>query len=89
MDELCIRIDIFHELYKKAWLAENKSFGYEIMDIRFGGLKQRVISCQKTLKQYVSGEIQRILELEEPVLEKTNGVFWSRLVSAGRISICL
>ncbi len=89
MDEVCIRIDTFHDLYKKAWLAENKSFGYEIMDIRFGGLKQRITSCKKTPEQFVSAEIKNIPELEEPVLKKTNGVFWSRLVSAGRISMYL
>lgn len=59
------------------------------MDIRLGGLKQRVISCKERLKQYINNEITEIPELCEAVLEKTNGIYWSRLVSAGRISMSL
>ncbi len=62
---------------------------YEIMDIRLGGLKQRVLSCKRRIEQYINGEISEIPELCEVVLEKTNGIFWSRIISAGRISMHL
>lgn len=87
MEELEIRISSFHLAYQKAWFKENKPQGFEIMDIRLGGLKQRVISCKERLKQYVNGETAEIPELCEAVLEKTNGIYWSRIVSAGRISM--
>ena len=87
MEELETRISSFHLAYQKAWFMENKPQGFEIMDIRLGGLKQRVISCRERLTQYVNNEITAIPELCEAVLDKTNGIFWSRLVSAGRISM--
>ena len=45
------------------------------MDIRLGGLKQRVTSCKERIKQYINCEIKEIPELNEEVLEKTNGIF--------------
>ncbi len=87
MEEADARISAFHLTYEKAWFAENKPQGFEIMDIRLGGLKQRLLSCKRRLEQYIKGEISEIPELSEAVLEKTNGIFWSRLVSAGRISM--
>lgn len=89
MDELVEKLELFHMSYETAWFKENKTHGFEVMDIRLGGLKQRIISCKRRLLKYINGEITTIAELEEPVLEKTTGKFWSRMVSAGRISFYL
>ncbi|MBR3932658.1 MAG: beta-N-acetylhexosaminidase [Clostridia bacterium] len=89
MDELTHRISEFHTAYENAWFKENKPHGFEVMDIRLGGLKQRIASCQKRLLKYINGEITEIPELEEAVLVKNAKDFWSRLVSAGRISMTL
>ena len=89
MEELDGRISAFHLAYEKAWFTENKPQGFEIMDIRLGGLKQRVLSCKRRIEQYINGEISEIPELCEAVLKKTNGIFWSRIITAGRISMHL
>ena len=72
------RIDLFYNVLKQQWFIENKPYGFEVQDYRLGGLKQRVIHCRQTLKDYLSGKIDKIEELEEPVLsvicnDKANG----------------
>ncbi len=89
MEELESRISAFHSAYETAWFTENKPHGFEVMDIRLGGLKQRVSSCKKRIEKYISGEISEIPELCEAVLEKTNGIYWSRIITPGRISFNL
>ena len=77
----------FHEVYEKAWHWENKPHGFDIQDIRLGGLLQRTLSCQKRLKKFVNGEISEIPELEEPVLEQNFGISrWKHMVSVNDIS---
>ena len=46
------------------WMNENKPFGYEIVDIRLGGLKSRLLYAKKRIAQFLSGEIDHIEELE-------------------------
>ncbi len=55
--------------FKYQWHVENKPFGFEIQDVRFGGLMLRIEHCRKVLKAYVKGKIKSIPELEAPVLD--------------------
>lgn len=55
----------FHKSVEKQWFTENKAFGFEVIDIRLGGLKQRVSTCIKRLQMFLTGEIDAIEELEE------------------------
>ncbi|MBR2886220.1 MAG: beta-N-acetylhexosaminidase [Clostridia bacterium] len=81
-DELKSRIKEFHSAHQERWFFENKPHGFEIQDVRFGGLLQRITSCQNRLKDYVEGKLSEIPELNEPVLEKTIRLgHWSRSVS--------
>lgn len=66
---------------------ENKPHGFDVQDIRLGGVIQRVKSCMERLQQYINGAIDVIEELEEPVLNDANGFsYWSRLVTPNLIS---
>ena len=47
-----------------AWMTYNKPFGWEVFDIRYGGLVMRFESCRERLCAYLSGEISSIPELE-------------------------
>jgi len=87
IDEYIKRVSDFHASYEEQWFAENKPFGFEVMDIRMGGLIQRAKSCKNRILKYTSGEIKEIPELTQPILNKGSGMFWSRMVSAGRISM--
>ncbi|MDD7393469.1 MAG: beta-N-acetylhexosaminidase, partial [Eubacteriales bacterium] len=51
------------------WYAENKGQGFDVQDIRIGGLKQRLAHCEKMLRDFADGKIEKIDELEEPLLD--------------------
>ncbi len=58
-------VEAFYEAYRRTWLEENKSFGFEVTDIRIGGLLQRLKESARVLLDYVNGEIERIAPLEQ------------------------
>ncbi len=66
--EIISRIDDFIVLFRQQWYTENKTFGFEVQEIRLGGLKENLRSAAIRLKSYCNGEVDRIEELEQPVL---------------------
>ena len=54
--------------YRAQWYRENKPGGFEMQEIRLGGLKERIKSCRLRLKAWLAGEIAKIDELEEELL---------------------
>lgn len=63
------RMKEFYKAFEAQWMKENKGHGFDVQDIRVGGMIVRTEHCIKRLEDYVSGKIDRIEELEEPVLE--------------------
>ena len=61
-------VEDFHCKFEKLWFTENKPQGFDVQDLRFGGLKQRLISCKNRLSAYLRGEVENIPELEEKLL---------------------
>ena len=59
------KIEVFYDTFKKQWYYDNKSIGFDIQDIRIGGLERRVDTAIDTLEKYLAGEISRIEELEQ------------------------
>ena len=60
-------INSYEELsyvHKKQWMKTYKPFGYEVLDIRYGGILKRLKSAQEKITEYLNGEISRIEELE-------------------------
>lgn len=68
-DKLFVLIEDFYTAYEKQWMWENKPHGFDIQDIRIGGLLMRVRHNKQRLLQFIKGDIERIEELEEPVLD--------------------
>lgn len=60
----------FFEVFRKMWLMENKPFGLEVQEARFGGILYRMQTCEDRIVQYLKGDIKCIEELEENVLTK-------------------
>lgn len=58
-------LDAFYETFREQWYTENKTFGYEVIDIRLGGLKSRLLSTLRILDDYIDGHILEIPELKE------------------------
>ena len=59
-----------YKSFKTLWDKENKPFGFETHDTRFGGLIFRLEKCRERLELFVKGKISVIEELEETMLEK-------------------
>lgn len=58
----------FHRALEKQWFTDNKPCGFDVQDLRLGGILQRTSSCRRRLLDYVNGKIDCIPELEEPLL---------------------
>lgn len=66
---LLTKIEHFYACLQTQWMRENKPHGFDVQDLRIGGLLLRVKSCLNRLEQYAQGTLDRIEELEEPVLD--------------------
>lgn len=88
------RLDAFHQTFRRNWLRENKIFGFDVQDIRFGALRARLAYTQQAVQAYLDGETDGIAELEEPSMycdcrEEEMGIplhfgrlDWTQLVTA-------
>lgn len=63
------RLDEFYELYRRQWERDNKRCGFEVQDIRLGGLSRRIRHCREILERYLAGGLNCIEELESPALD--------------------
>ncbi len=92
--ELERRLERFHEAFQRQWFAENKPHGFDVQDIRLGGLMRRVESCRARLQALCDGRVDRIEELEEARLDYCAGPEgvaptlnrWGELVTANVVS---
>ena len=67
------QLDQFRTVYSRQWLAENKVFGLDTIDIRLGGLKARMERAISRIQDYLAGDIEGIDELEVDILPYTDG----------------
>lgn len=58
-------IEVFYRAFKNQWYKENRTGGFDTQDLRIGGLKQRILTAQEMVNDYVDGKMDRIRELEE------------------------
>lgn len=89
--ELIQDVRHLYKVFEAQWKAESKSFGFEVQTIRFGALLQRLADVAEQLLAYTEGRLERIEELEEPLLpfvyfekngiEELNYNLWSDTVS--------
>lgn len=76
-------------------MHENKPQGFDVIDLRIGGQRQHLLHCKARLLAYADGQLDRIEELEEPVLDchceenaggqATRAIFWREIASANVI----
>ena len=74
---------------EQMWFRENKPVGYEVLDVRLGGLDSRLATAYKRIEMYQNGEIPTIEELDEPVIDyldkagkPTVNNFWGTIFTA-------
>ena len=74
--QLISRVKAFSGAFMRQWFEENKPHGYEVHDIRLGGLVMRAESCKARLIAYATGRLESIPELEDDLIElsPTSGI---------------
>ena len=78
-------------LRRRIWMRDSKANGYEILDIRFGGVITRLESAKYRIESYLSGNVSELEELKEerlfykPVEDGKNelcyAAHWQRIIS--------
>lgn len=63
------RVNIFYKDFYKMWHYEAKDFGFDVIDLRIGGLIQRDKALIYKLTKYLNKEINVIEEFEEETLD--------------------
>ncbi len=83
------------EQREEIWFQECRPFGFEVLDIRMGGVATRLASGRKRIQEYLQGNTEKLEELEEPMVvygkgEKGHSLcmcnMWQDIVSAGNIA---
>jgi hypothetical protein len=66
----CIgKLNLFYKAFYDLYLWENKPYGFEIQDIRIGGLIQRLKGIRLRIKDYLDNKVDSIPELEEELVK--------------------
>ena len=65
LPDLSVKVAALREAHRSQWFKTYKPFGWEVLDIRYGGLIARIDSVRLRLTDYTMGAIDRIEELEE------------------------
>ena len=73
IDKILNELEGFYQSFRAQWYIENKPQGFEVQDIRLGGLILRLKNCQRTLRDYLNNRITKIPELEEKLLKEALG----------------
>lgn len=68
LPELTERVKALRKCHKKLWWKTYQPFGWDIMDLRYGGLLIRLQSTSEQLTAYLAGDPDALLELGEPRL---------------------
>lgn len=63
------RVSAFHKAFKAQWMKEKKAVGFDVQDIRLGGVLMRLDSCKERLQDLYDGKLDQIEELEETQLD--------------------
>ncbi len=59
-----------HRAHKSAWFKNNKIIGWQNLDVRYGGVKERCDTAADLINAYLDGEIPTLEELDEQRLHK-------------------
>ncbi|NMA94649.1 MAG: beta-N-acetylhexosaminidase [Clostridiales bacterium] len=65
LPELYKRIKALRLSHRSQWFKTNKSFGWEVLDIRYGGLLTRIDTAIERIGAYLDGSLNSIEEFEE------------------------
>ncbi len=84
-------VSALREAHRALWMATNKPVGFEVLDLRYGGLLARLDTAMARVRDYMEGKTGRIEELEEPRLPYngreglTPAYLYKDIISASRV----
>ncbi|CQR45847.1 Beta-hexosaminidase [Paraliobacillus sp. PM-2] len=97
LDWIQTNVDILRRLHRDIWFEAYKPFGWEVIDIRYGGIITRIDSVKYRINHWLEGKIERLEELEEKRLPHdgpweivdglVGGNIYHRIVTAGNFSL--
>lgn len=64
-EQLLLAAEKFYRDFREEWFSFNKPFGWEVQDIRLGGLIARIQTCMERIGSYIRSETEVLEELEE------------------------
>lgn len=71
------------DAFRRGWLLDNNTYGIDVVEIRIGGLKERLRSTARIIHEYLDGTTERIDQLEQPVLPQTRYAdSWAKICTA-------
>lgn len=91
LPELHKRVKKLHIIHRNLFMKQHKPIGWEILDIRYGGVIIRCETAIERISDYLNGKISNLEELEEDRLSCWNTnvvpacVNYSQLCSASRL----
>lgn len=59
------KLDAFVITLRNSWMKENKIFGFDVLELRLGGQRQRLTEIKFLIKDYLDGSRKTLPELEE------------------------
>ena len=62
------KMEDFYTAFEKQWHMENKPHGFDIQDLRLGGVMRRMEHVKRKISQYLHGMTDSIPELDETIL---------------------
>lgn len=62
-------VETFRTTLRDQWMRENKVFGFDIIDVRIGGVLMQLDTAVYTINRWLNGEIDRMEELDADRLE--------------------
>ncbi|BBI34093.1 beta-N-acetylhexosaminidase [Cohnella abietis] len=65
LPDLLQKVEALRISHRRLWMNTNKPFGWEVLDIRYGGLTARLQSTKDRIQEYLEGVTSKIEELEE------------------------
>ena len=83
--EMRQRIDNVQVSFRRQWFRRNKPHGFETIQLRLGGLKERFTELDRRIAEWLDGTYPTIPELEErPRTPLTHIHLWKKVASAGQ-----
>ncbi|OAB32062.1 glycoside hydrolase [Paenibacillus macquariensis subsp. defensor] len=75
LPELYRHVEALRVAHRRMWMITYKAFGWEVLDIRYGGLMARIQSTGDRIMDYVGGQVEELEELEvQRLIFDQNGV---------------